>query len=129
MSQFYALKMASEVLSHPHIVAKKGLFGFGQKVIYQPTGSKVESYSNLYDDERASQIRALLDSKGADLLSMLRSMGEIECCVNGKYRLDLCVSHDNQFVAMLLANADGSAPTAIRYFEGEEAKMVEQIFA
>jgi len=132
MAQFFALEMAKEVANHPHINSTKGIFGKFRHVVYTPTSSTMESYSNYYNEAIARQIQTLINSKAeVELQQSLTPLLNTKCEDSADFRLDLCVSHDSKFIAMQLNHvADGVIThiTPIRYFEGEEAQMVEDIF-
>jgi len=131
MSKFFALEMAHEVANHPQLIKKTGFFGWHQKVVYRPTDSPVESYSNYYSMEDAEKVRDLINSTDMCFDSKLGSCTELPLQDNSTFRLDLCISHDSQFIAMQLNHvSDGSIThiTPIRYFEGKQAQMVDDIF-
>ena len=124
MSKFNKLDMAKEVAKHPQIILKNHFFGL-------PTSSEVESYSNYYQDKDALLFRNLIDASASDLEQNLKPLEDVETKEDGKYRLDLCVSHDGQFIAMQLNEVVGDVVkhlTPVRYFMGEEAQKVDQIF-
>ncbi len=132
MAKFYALEMAKEVAHHPLIKKTKGIFGMFSRVIYTPTSSAMESYSNYYNETTAKQFQTLIDSKDEDLTKSLSPLINTQCEDSANFRLDLCISHDCRFIAMQLNHvADGIIThiTPIRYFEGDQAKMIEDIFA
>lgn len=131
MSKFYALKMAQEVASHPMISQQDHLFGLIHDVVYKPTESKVESYSNYYTEEDARLFKNLIESKENDLNVSLNPLENVMCNSKSMFRLDLCVSHDSRFIAMQLNHVNGDEIThitPIRYFEGEDALAVNEIF-
>ena len=132
MSKFNKLDMAKEVAKHPQIVLKNYFFGLLSNTVYAPTSSEVESYSNYYQDKDALLFRNLIDASASDLEQNLKPLEDVETKEDGKYRLDLCVSHDGQFIAaMQLNEVVGDVVkhlTPVRYFMGEEAQKVDQIF-
>ena len=131
MSKFNKLDMAKEVAKHPQIVLKNHFFGLFSNTVYAPTSSEVESYSNYYQDKDALLFRNLIDASASDLEQNLKPLEDVETKEDGKYRLDLCVSHDGQFIAMQLnevVNDVAKHLTPVRYFIGEEAQKVDQIF-
>ena len=131
MSKFNKLDMAKEVAKHPQIVLKNHFFGLFGNTVYAPTSSEVESYSNYYEDKEAFLFRNLIDASASDLEQNLKPLEDVETKEDGKYRLDLCVSHDGQFIAMQLnevVNDVAKHLTPVRYFIGEEAQKVDQIF-
>ena len=131
MSRFYALKMAQEVAQLPMIAEKQHLFGLIHNVVYSPTSSKMESYSNYYKEEDAQLFKNLIESNSSELATKLNPLEKVECNTDSKFRLDLCVSHDSKFVAMQLNHVSESGVThitPIRYFEGAEAEAVTDIF-
>lgn len=129
MSKFYALEMAAQVAKHPHIAEKKGLLGLWTSVVYQPTGSKVGSYCNIYDEASAASIKQIMQCPDNELDSMISQMKEWQCCDKGNYRLELCISGDAQFIAMHLTNSDGREILPIRYFEGKKAALIDSLLA
>ena len=131
MSNFNKLAMAKEVSKHPQIVIKNHFFGLIGNTVYAPTSSEVESYSNYYEDKDAALFRNLIDASASDLEQNLKPLENVETIEEGKYRLDLCVSHDGQFIAMQLNEVENDNTrhiTPVRYFMGEEAMKVDQIF-
>jgi len=131
MAKFFALEMANEVSQHPHISVNKYLFGWLYNVVYSPTDSEVESYSNYYEQDIASKFRNLINSKEEEFDQYLQPLINTQCLEIGAFRVDLCISHDAKFIAIQLNHiADGVMThiTPIRYFEGEQAQMVQEIF-
>lgn len=131
MSRFYNLDMAKEVAKHPQIVLEKHLFGLLKDTVYAPTSSEVESYSNFYKDADAQLFKNLIDGPTTDFEKNLKSLDAVETAEKGKYRLDLCISHDGQFIAMQLNEVENDVTThvtPVRYFVGKDAEMVDQVF-
>ncbi len=130
MSKFYALNMAQEVAKYPQIANKDTFFGLIHQTVYQPTQSKVESFSNYYNAENGQVFRELIECPKEQLNQLLDTLQETHQDKEGKYRLDLCISEDCKFVAMQLNEVKGSNTfhlTPIRYFEGKEAESVENL--
>lgn len=131
MSKFYALKMAEEVANHPSLIKQDRFFGLMHNVIYKPTESKVESFSNYYKESDAQLFKNLIECTSDQLESKVESLKEAYCSNDSSFRLDICVSKDGKFIAMQLnhvANDVTTHITPIRYFEGEEAQKVDKIF-
>ena len=131
MSKFYNLDMAKEVALHPQIVEASHFFGLLKDIVYAPTSSQVESYSNFYNDNDAQLFKLLIDSPTSKLEESLKPLETVETTDDGRYRLDLCISHDGQFIAMQLnriAKDVTTHITPIRYFVGKDAERVDQIF-
>ena len=131
MSRFYTLKMAREVAEHPMIADQEHLFGLIHNVVYKPTSSKIESYSNYYAEEDARLFKNLIEGKDDNLKNELDPLAKVMCSDSSLFRLDLCVSHDCQFIAMQLNHVNGEEIThitPIRYFEGNDALAVNEIF-
>ena len=62
---------------------------------------------------------------------ILSEMLKFMCNDNSLFRLDLCISHDCHFIAMQLNHVNGDEIThitPIRYFEGNDALAVNEIF-
>lgn len=131
MSKFFALEMSHEVSKHPKLNVTKGFLGFFRKVIYTPTDSPVESYSNFYAKQDAERIRDLINCSDEKAQSQVDTFKTIETQPDSSFRLDLCVSDDAHFIAMQLnhvANGVMTHITPIRYFEGALAQQIENIF-
>lgn len=131
MSKFFALNMAREVAKHPSIHQREYLFGLFRSTVYVPTNSAVESYSNYYSEEDARLFKNLIECKSEKLQESVDSLAKVECSPGSNFRLDLCISHDGQFVAMQLNHVDNEVVThitPIRYFEGKEAETVDNTF-
>jgi len=130
MSKFLALNMANEVAKNPQVSVETSIFGLHTSAKYQPTHSKIDSFSNFYGTTGRDILERILESK--DVEKALESIEEIECIEDGKYRLDLCISRDHQFVAMQLIELTDNAEkhlSPIRYYEGKEAEKIENLFA
>lgn len=125
MSNFYALKMATRVALHPHIAEKTSFFGIMNSVLYTPTSSKVESYSNYYAEQEGKLLKDFLLSPADRLDDALLRLPEVNTSADGSYRLDLCISHDHQFLAMSLSSSEGQTLTDIRFFEGKDAQAIQ----
>lgn len=131
MSKFYELAMSKEVSKHPSIKETHGFLGCFKRAIYSPTSSIVESFSNYYKECDAKLIKKLIDGKDDEIDRNLEALSGIDCTKDASFRLDLCISHDSQFIAMQLnheANGTLTHITPIRYFEGAMAQKVEDIF-
>lgn len=130
MSKFLALNMANEVAKNPQVSLEKSVFGLHTSAKYQPTHSKIDSFSNFYDTTGRDLFERILESK--DVEDAVKNTEEIECVEDGKYRLDICMSRDHQFVAMQLNEITDNAEkhlSPIRYYEGEDAEKIENLFA
>lgn len=131
MSKFFALNMAREVAKHPSIKQRHYLFGLIHSTVYVPTNSAVESYSNYYNEADARLFKNLIESPSDQLQANVESLTKVECTPGANFRLDLCISHDGQFVAMQLnhvVNEVVTHITPIRYFEGKDAETVDNTF-
>jgi len=131
MSKFFALDMAHEVSKHPQIKSTSGIFGHFKTVIYVPTESKMESYSNYYKESDARLLKNLIECPDEEIEQKISALSETDSINEANFRLDLCISQDAQFVAMQLNHvADGVIThiTPIRYFVGQMAQRVEEIF-
>ncbi len=131
MSRFYNLDMAKEVAKHPQITLEKHLFGLFEDTVYAPTSSEVESYSNYYTDADAQLFKNLIEGPISDFDKNLKPLETVETTDDSKFRLDLCISHDGQFIAMQLNKVENDVTThvtPVRYFMGKDAEKVDQIF-
>ena len=123
--------MAREVAKHPLIADQEHLFGLIHNVVYKPTDSKIESYSNYYTEEDARLFKNLIEGKDGNLQEELNPLEKVMCNEESLFRLDLCISHDCHFIAMQLNHVNGKEIThitPIRYFEGNDALAVNEIF-
>lgn len=133
MSKFFKLNMANEVARNPHVVIRHHLFGMLTSVLYSPTQSPIESYSNYYDKEQGEFFLQLINSSDGHLSEAIGNAHDIEVQPQGGcYRLDLCLSSDHRFIALQLNEVQGQSQrplTPIRYFEGDQAELIENLFA
>lgn len=131
MSKFFALKMAEEVANHPRLATQDRFFGLMRDVVYKPTDSKLASFSNFYKDTDAQLFKNLIECTSDQLDSKVDLLKDAYCTPDSSFRLDICVSEDGRFIAMQLNHVADNVTThitPIRYFEGEEAQKVDQIF-
>lgn len=131
MSRFYALPMAYEVAKHPSIEEKDYLFGLIHTVVYKPTASKVESYSNYYKEDDARLFKNLIESPKGQVSNYVDPLNDVNTTDGASFRLDICVSHDGKFIALQLNHVADDVTThitPIRYFEGTEAMAVDNLF-
>ena len=131
MSKFFALEMAKEVIKHPRIKETKGFLGYFKKAVYAPTASRVDSYSNYYKEQDAQLIKNLLDGSESEIEQHVAALSGVDSTQDASFRLDLCISSDSQFIAMQLnhvVNGIITHITPIRYYEGQLAQKVENIF-
>lgn len=131
MSRFFSIEMATAVSSHPRVSIKKCWFEFA-KAYYTVTNSRIHSYENSYSREVGESIKPLFSVSDDHVVEQTRSIGLLHQQPNGNYRLDICVSEDNQFLALQLFHFENlmyRPVTEVRYFEGREAEAIESLFA
>lgn len=129
MSKFNAIEISSLVSLHPKVETHK-LFGLFERVQYQPTHSKIESYRNYYSASEASIFQQIADAPHPE--QELAHLDEMQTNPEGSYRVDLCLSHDCKFAAFQVFERrnDEFVPfSKLCFLEGELASKFENLLA
>ena len=129
MSKFSAIEISSIVTLHPKVESRKFL-GLFERTRYQPTHSPIESYRNYYDQREADLFQQIAESSNPG--QRMIDMKEMQTSKSQDYRVDLCISHDCQFVAfqVFVRQQDEYAPySKLCFLEGNDASAFENLLA
>lgn len=129
MSNLKNLQMANAISSYPNITVQKSFFS--TKVTYTPTGSRVEIIVREYTPDEGKRLLGLLSMSPAELSEALQKHGKPVAGSNGHYHLEACLSEDRQFCAVQVLRFGDFAYSPVgepRFYEGDEAKLVAQVF-
>ncbi len=129
MSKFSTIEISSLVALHPKVDVRR-LFGIIERVSYQPTHSRIESYRNYYALADAEFLQRIAEAD--DPRQCLTEQTEVHTTEAQEYRLDLCMSHDHEFAAFQVFQLlpDGYVPySKLRFLEGDSAHVFESLLA
>ncbi|BCS85953.1 hypothetical protein prwr041_18460 [Prevotella herbatica] len=125
------LKMADAIFSNDKITLKKSFMGFGNSVVYTPTGSKIKAIGEEYSQDAGNKIEAVINAKDENLEAAVKEATGVKSAAMSSIRLEGCISDDHEFVALqLLAYKDFrySPITDVRIYEGKSAEIVSRLF-
>lgn len=129
MSKFNSIEIAELVALHPKVETHR-FFGLFERVSYQPTHSKIESFRNYYGAHEADLLQKIAESDDPEV--QMSSAKEIHVAANGNYRLDICLSKDCKFVAFQVFQRQHNefVPfSRLCILEGDQAKAFEELLA
>lgn len=127
MASINNLEMAETIANNSNIKISKGFLGIGSKATYTPTNSRLKAVINYYSAEDAQAFVKLIKMAEGEVISQAKKMTPPTKLSISNYRLEACVSDDNQFVAIqVLSYADfRNTPICdLKYFEGEAAQAI-----
>ena len=114
--------MAAAISAYNNIEIKKSLFS--TKAIYTPTQSAVKVNVLEYVPAEGERIERLLNMPVSKMGDELDQKGKPKTVGMGHYRLELCLSTDQQFCALQLfrfTDFQNQPVTEPRFYEGSEA--------
>ncbi len=130
MSNIKTLEMAGAVSSKNYISIKKSFLGLSEKVIYEPTSSRVRAVRQEYSADEGKQLEQLMSLPLSRLEAELNAKGKPATSAVGSYQLQACLSDDRQFCAVQLFRFYDFMYHPLsdpRFFEGKEAETVSKL--
>ncbi len=127
MSKFSSIEISNLVALHPKVEIHR-FMGLYERVCYQPTHSRIESYRNFYGQREAQVFQQIAEAE--DPQACLSTATEMQTSATQDYRVDLCMSGDCQFAAFQVFERqhDQYVPySKLRFLEGELAKVFENL--
>ena len=127
MSKFSSIEISNLVALHPKVEIRR-FMGLFERVCYQPTRSRIESYRNYYGAREAQVFQQIAEAE--DPRGCLTAATEMQTSATQDYRVDLCMSSDCQFAAFQVFELRRGAYvpySKLRFLEGEEAKVFENL--
>lgn len=124
MANIKNLQMWNTICNDPRISITKSMFGLKTKVIYKKSGSTVKAQTIEYspaDGDRLKQILSSPVEQWPKSISGFHPKG----IVNGNYKLEVCKSEDNEFLALQLlqfSRMNYEPVLDIIFLEGEQTK-------
>lgn len=128
MSSIKSLKMAAAVFAHHNITIRKSWFS--SKAIYTPTGSTVRAMMSEYSPSEGEKVERLLDLPLDKMAAVIEQKGKPKTGDNGNFRMDVCMSEDNQFCAIqLFRYADFHYHPLFepRFYEGKDVEYIAKL--
>ena len=128
MSSIKNLEMANALSALSCVTIKKSLFG--QTAVYEPTQSPLKVKTLEYAPAEGERMERLLKLPMGNLMLDIQKNGKPQPTVIGHHRLEVCVSKDQQFVALqLFAFVDFkyNAVTELLTYEGDNAAVILQL--
>ncbi len=127
MPSFNSLTMSSDLVNDSRVSVKKSFFGLSTSVVYLTTNSKVKALKKEYDPDNGNMLKCVLTADKAKQPAMLAGLESLAETHLGNYMLEMCVSDDNQFVALRLFHYQElryTPVTPLLTYEGEDASLV-----
>ncbi len=127
MPSFNSLTMSSDLVNDSRVSVKKSFFGLSTSVVYLTTNSKVKALKKEYDPDNGNMLKCVLTADQAKQPAMLAGLESLAETHLGNYMLEMCVSDDNQFVALRLFHYQElryTPVTPLLTYEGEDASLV-----
>ena len=129
MANFNSLHIAESLSADNRITIKKGFLGFGSKVVYNPTSSKVQSYIKEYSPADGERITKILTRPVAEI-NTAKTERFTESSI-GQYMLEMCLSEDHKCVALQLqrfSDFSFKPVSELKVYEGDNAAAIAALF-
>ena len=128
MSSNKNLEMAAAVSAYQNITIKKSLFS--TKAIYTPTSSPVKAKVLEYSPSEGERVEHLLNMPFEKMIADIEQKGKPKTSANGNFRLEVCLSEDQQFCALQLfrfADFSYRAHFEPRFYEGKDVEYIAKL--
>ncbi|MBO7637051.1 MAG: hypothetical protein J6S89_10805 [Paludibacteraceae bacterium] len=130
MANIKSLQMWNDICADARVCISKSWFGLKTVVKCASTGSVIEPKKVQLDQQDGDRLQRILRTSSENLTQAVENF-HLKESYNGRYILESCVSKDGMYVAMLLLqfkNFDYEPVTDVVVYEGENAKIISQIF-
>lgn len=130
MANIKNLQMWNTICADARIGVSKSLFGFCNKVVYNPTNSVVKAKVLEYSSEDGKRIKHLLESP-IEKLATLVGESLLKPTLNGSCLLEVVASQDGAFAAIQLfqfSQLNYIPATDVMIYEGNDASLVMKLF-
>jgi len=94
--------LAEAVAARNDIETRKGFLGFGKKLIYTPTGSRLKRCHEEYSADNGARLESLLNMTAAERKAEADKGERIAASPNGNVCLDYYRTDDGRFVVAQL---------------------------
>lgn len=123
--------LEESVALQPYITRKSTFFGLINRLVYAPTGSRLNFTSRYYAPILREELKELFALGDQVLEKRLAKMNRFEQAMNGNLLVECCVSADKQFVALQLKHfeqIDYQPISEVRFLQGDAAKHAAIVF-
>ena len=130
MANIKNLQMWNDICKDSRVSISKSFFGLRTTATYVPTNSVINAHTFEYSPEEGRRLRDILETPVEDLSSAIKDFHP-KAIANGNYMLEVCLSRDGQFAALLLkqfSRMNYEPVTKTLFFEGDAAKAISQLF-
>ena len=130
MTKLKNLQMWHTICTDARISINKSLFGLSITATYIRTNSPLSANIFEYSHDDGEELKSILESPRDKLYKMIVGFHPKKT-VNGNFKVEVCASHDGQFIAVLISQfvQMGYEPVSdVLIFEGQEAQAVKQLF-
>ena len=131
MSRIKDLDMASSLSTHTDVTINSSFFGLIEKVVYNPTGSRITAHTFEYSPFNGERLQQMLEGN-IEQIERVITQDTIPIAVPvGNIRAEVCRSDDHQFVAIQLlhfSNFEYRPLCEVKYFKGRDAEVVIRLF-
>ena len=130
MANIKNLQMWSDICKDPRVNISKSFFGLKTTVTYVPTQSIIDALIFQYSPEEGRRLRDLLETPVEELEKAIGDFHPKDIS-NGNYLLEVCLSRDGQFVALMLkqfSQMNYEPITKVLVYEGDAAKTISKLF-
>lgn len=132
MANIKSLQMWSNICSDIRINVCKSFFGLSTTVKYVPTGSVIDVKRVKLSKQDGERLLKIMQTTHDNMNKAVENF-RLNGIPNGNYMLEACCSQDASYVAMhllqyKLSDYDYKPVSDIIVYEGEEAKIINQIF-
>lgn len=131
MASLRNMLMADAVMADDRVTVKRGLFGLGKTIVYQPTGSKMRGITLEFPQDKAHELNRILETPDEELPAVVMETGKLVEKSLGNVRLEALVSADKQFAAAQLFRFSDlmfQPDSRVRFFEGTAAEAISELF-
>lgn len=125
------MEMGVAVSAHKNIDIKKSFFGLKTEVVYVPTNSAVDCYRYEYSPEAEGNLRRLLGATDEKIAEEAKSVGRMKRVDMGNVRLEVAVSADHEFMALLVTkyvDFNYVPVSDVKIYEGAGAQAMAVLF-
>ena len=130
MANIKKLQMWNDICKDSRVSISKSFLGLRTTATYVPTQSIIDALIFQYSPEEGRRLRDLLETPVEELEKAIGDFHPKDIS-NGNYLLEVCLSRDGQFVALMLkqfSQMNYEPITKVLVFEGDAAKTISKLF-
>ena len=130
MANIKNLQMWNDICKDSRVSISKSFLGLRTTATYVPTQSVIDAHIFQYSPEEGRRLKDILETPMGKLEKAIGDFRPKDIS-NGNYLLEVCLSHDGQFAALLLkqfSQMNYEPVTNTLFFEGDGAKAISKLF-